>query len=263
MPEGHTIHRIARDQTADLAGRAVCTDAVQERFAATAASLDGSKLERVEAWGKHLFQHWEGGRLVHVHLGLIGKFARRPSPPPPMVGEVRLRLIGQERTWDLSGAMRCALIEPDERRSIVSTLGPDPLRRGADPERMWNKVHRSAKPIGALLLDQSVIAGIGNVYRAELLFLTGIDPRRPGKDLTRDELDALWAEAVRQLRLGVRRNRIVTRSPEDLPAPASRVGRHDAVYAYQQEHCVRCGTELQVEPMGGRRIWWCPVHQPS
>ncbi len=263
MPEGHTIHRLARDQTADLAGHPVRTDAVQDRFAATAASLDGAVLDRVEAWGKHLFQHWDGGRIVHVHLGLIGKFIRRRSPPQDMVGQVRFRLVGAEHTWDLSGAMRCALIEPDEREAIVSNLGPDPLRRRADPERMWARLHRSPKPVGALLLDQSVIAGIGNVYRAELLFLVGVDPRRPGRDVGRDEFDALWAEAVRQLRLGVRRNRIVTRTREDLPAPASKVDRADAVYAYKQERCVRCGSELRVESIGGRRIWWCPVHQPS
>ncbi len=262
MPEGHTIHRIARDQTTDLAGRPVSTDAVQERFAATAAALDGEVLESVDAWGKHLFQQWADGTLLHVHLGLIGAFVRRRSPPPGMVGQVRFRLVGEERTWDLSGAMRCAAIEPEERDRIVDQLGPDPLRRRADPERFWSRVHRSGKPIGALLLDQSVIAGIGNVYRAELLFLIGIDPRRPGRDLTRDEVDALWEEAVRQLRLGVRRNRIVTRTREDLPAPPSTVRRTDAVYAYQQERCVRCGSELRMEPMGGRRIWWCPVHQP-
>lgn len=263
MPEGHTIHRIARDQTADLAGHPVRTDTVQERFSAAAASLDGATLERVEAWGKHLFQHWDGGRIVHVHLGLIGKFIRRASPPPPLVGQVRFRLVGPGRTWDLAGAMRCAIIEPDERSLIVAQLGPDPLRRRADPERMWAKVHRSSKPIGALLLDQTVIAGIGNVYRAELLYLIGVDPRRPGRELSRDEFDALWTEAVRQLRLGVRRNRIVTRTAGDLPAAPSKVDRADAVYAYKQEHCIRCGSELRVEPMGGRRIWWCPVHQPG
>lgn len=263
MPEGHTIHRVARDQRADLVGHPVATAVVQERFAASAAVLDGRVLERVEPWGKHLFQHWEGGHLLYVHLGLIGKWKRQPSPAPDMVGQVRLRLIGPDQTWDLAGAMRCELIDPDERTAILAKLGPDPLRPRSDPEPMWEKLHRSSKPMGALLLDQSVVAGLGNVFRAELLFLTGIDPRRPGKDLSRAEFNALWAETVRQLRLGLRRGRIVTRHPEDLPASASKVGREDAVYVYKQQHCVRCGSELLVAPMAGRRIWWCPIHQPA
>jgi endonuclease-8 len=263
MPEGHTIHRIAKDQTTELVGHPIHTDAVQDRFRADAAALDGRVLDRVEAWGKHLFQHWDGHQLVHIHLGLIGKWRRSPTPPPAMFGQCRLRLVGPERTWDLAGAMRCAVIEPAERKAIIATLGPDPLRRSADPERMWAKLQRSTKPMGALLLDQAVVAGIGNVYRAELLWLVNVAPQRAGKDLTRDEFDALWAEMVRQLRLGVRRNKIVTRSNADLPTSAAKVGRKDAVYAYQQEHCVRCGSTMHVEEMGGRRIWWCPVCQPG
>jgi len=262
MPEGHTIHRLARDQNADLAGQVIRTAAVQERFADGAARLDGQVLRRVEAYGKHMFVRWQGGDILHVHLGLFGKWRRSVSPPPAPIGEVRLRLIGPGHTWDLAGAMTTRLIDPGERDATIKAIGPDPLRKDAKPEQLWATLQKRSAPVGLLLMDQGVVAGIGNVYRSELLFLTGIHPLRPGKAVQRDEFDALWAETVRQLRLGVRRNRIVTRPPEELGRPVSRVGREDAVYVYKQTHCRWCGTELEVIPLAGRNAWACPVHQP-
>ncbi len=262
MPEGHTIHRLARDQNRDLVSRVVATAVVQDRFAAGAAMLDRRVLVKVEAYGKHLFQWWDGGLVLHVHLGLFGRWRRRRTPAGAPVGEMRLRLEGPERTWDLSGATTCALVSPGERDAVVARLGPDPLRADADPEPMWLRVHRSRQAVGALLLDQSVVAGIGNVYRAELLNIVGVDPRRPGRDLEREEFDALWIEMVRQLRLGVRRNRIVTVRADELTRPASKTARRDAVYVYRRETCGRCGSPLDVFPLAARRTWACPICQP-
>ena len=263
MPEGHTIHRIARDQRRDLVGQPVRASSVQDRFAGGAERLDDQVLRRVEAWGKHLFHWYEGGDLLHVHLGLIGKWQRRPQPAPPPVGAVRLRLEGEGNAWDLSGPMICRIVTPDDRDAVVAKLGPDPLRPDADPARMWARLQRSAKPIGLLLMEQDVVAGIGNVYRSELLSIAGIDPRRPGRDVTRPEFDALWAEMVRQLRLGVRRNRIVTMAPAEIGRPISRLARGDGRYAYKQDACGRCGTPLDVFPLAGRTTWACPTCQPG
>jgi formamidopyrimidine-DNA glycosylase len=264
MPEGHTIHRLARDQQADLGGRPVHASAAQDRFAEGAARLDGAVLVEAEAWGKHLFHAYDSGDVLHVHLGLIGKFARHEGPawgePRPTV---RLRLGGDGAAWDLTGPMVCRLVTPDERDHVVATLGPDPLRPDADRERFHDKVLRSTKPIGLLLMEQDVIAGIGNVYRSELLNIVGIDPRRPGRKVTRDELDALWTETVRQLKLGVRRNQIVTMRTDELDRPVSKLARGEGRYAYQQERCGRCHTVLDVFPIAGRTTWRCPTCQPS
>jgi endonuclease-8 len=263
MPEGHTIHRLARDQGADLAGRPVAATAAQARFEAGAARLDGRVLVRAEAWGKHLFHEFEGGDVLHVHLGLIGKWFRHHGEPlPAPAGTTRLRLATDEVAWDLIGPMACRVIDPAERDAVVAGLGPDPLRRNADPERAWARISRSDKPVGLLLMEQDVVAGIGNVYRSELLNIVGIDPRRPGRRVTRDEFDRLWAETVRQLRLGVRRNRIVTMAPDELPGPVSRLARGEGRYVYKQERCGRCGTELAVFPLAGRTTWSCPTCQP-
>jgi endonuclease-8 len=262
MPEGHTIHRLARDQRRDLAGRRVRALSPQGRFTDGAAILDGQVLERAEAAGKHLFHWYAGGKVLHVHLGLIGKFQRRAAPPPTPVGLIRLRLIGEAATWDLSGPNRCTVITPDERDAIVAKLGPDPLRADADPRRFVDKVRRSRIPIGTLLLDQTVVAGIGNVYRAEILYLVGIHPSRPGSELSEDEVERLWRQLKHQLEVGVRRNRIVTVDPKELGKPLNRIRREEATYAYHQEGCIRCGERLEVLPLGGRRTWACRVCQP-
>jgi endonuclease-8 len=263
MPEGHTIHRLARDHTRDLGGRWVEATTGQARFAEGAERLHGQVLVRAEAWGKHLFHQFDAGDVLHVHLGLIGKWFRRTADPrPEPTATTRLRLAGDEVAWDLVGPMVCRVVSPSERDEVVAKLGPDPLRRDADPERMWAKLQRSSKPVGLLLMEQDVVAGIGNVYRSEMLNIVGVDPRRPGRAVARDEFDAIWAEAVRQLRLGVRRNRIVTMSAEDLPRPLNRLRRGEGRYVYKQEACGRCHTVLDVYPLAGRTTWSCPTCQP-
>jgi len=262
MPEGHTIHRLARDQAKDLAGTKVHAWSPQGRFTESAALVDGRTIERVDAHGKHLFHAFDDGQVLHVHLGLIGKFNRRPAPIPDPVGLVRLRLEGPDVAWDLSGPTVCRLITPDEKAATIAKLGPDPLRRGADPQRFIEKAQRSKKEIGALLLDQSVIAGVGNVYRAEVLFLHGIDPRTPGNQLSAEQLRALWDELVAQLRDGVRRNRIVTVRPDERDRAVSRMSKADALYVYHHDHCRRCGGQITPIEVAGRRIDVCGTCQP-
>lgn len=261
MPEGHTIHRLARDLAADLRDRPVATEVRQDRFRDGARRLDGRALTGTDARGKHLFLHFEGAGVLYVHLGLIGKFARHPQPAPEPSPNLRLRLAGEQAAWDLTGPMTCELREPGVVAEVEATLGPDPLRRGADAARFVDAVRRSRKPIGALLLDQSVIAGIGNVYRAEILHLAGIHPDRPGSSLTEDEVRTLWRLAVEQLRLGLKRNRIVT-----VPLAGRRLAtlpREESFHVYKQERCRSCGDDIVLTPVGNRTSYACATCQPA
>lgn len=261
MPEGHTIHRLARDLRADLGGRPVRAEVRQDRFRDGAARLDGQVLTATDALGKHLFVHFEAGGVLHVHLGLIGKLARHPLPAPEPSPNLRLRLAGDAAAWDLTGPMTCEVGDPSVVTEVAATLGPDPLRRGARPQRFVDAVLASGKPIGALLLDQSVIAGIGNVYRAELLHLAGIHPDRPGRSLSEDQARTLWRLAVEQLRLGVKRNRIVT-----VPLAGRRLAslpRPESFHVYKQERCRTCGGDVVLHPVGNRTSYACRTCQPA
>ncbi|MGB9377878.1 MAG: DNA-formamidopyrimidine glycosylase family protein [Mycobacteriales bacterium] len=265
MPEGHTIHRLARDHKRLLGGQVISASSPQGRFAAGAALIDGRVLQRTEAYGKHLFHRYEGAGWLHVHLGLIGSFLAGVGAPPAARGALRLRLVGRDAWLDLRGPMACEVLTPAERAAIIARLGPDPLRRGADPGRGWARLRRSRAPIGQLLMDQAVVAGIGNVYRAELLYRHRIDPFRPGRDLSEAVWLAMWTDLVELMRHGVRTGRIVTTLPQDRSRPGRRVSREDAHYVYRRagEPCRVCHTPIATTVLAGRNLFWCTYCQAS
>ncbi|MFI6701117.1 Fpg/Nei family DNA glycosylase [Streptomyces sp. NPDC050509] len=285
MPEGHTIHRLAEDHLARFGGRPVRVSSPQGKFSDSAALLDGQVMAGVDAHGKHLFVGFggtggtgdtEATGWVHVHLGLFGKLGFGTAPAPPPTDTVRLRLEGGGHYADLRGPTTCALITAPEKQAVHDRLGPDPLRvrddatgaeaaaTGADGEKAWARISRSRTTVAALLMDQKVVAGVGNVYRAEVLFRHGIDPYRAGKDLTRREWDAIWADLVALMREGVRHNRIDTVRPEHTPEAMGRPPRVDdhggEVYVYRRARmpCLLCGTEIRTATLAARNLFWCP-----
>ena len=215
MPEGHTLHRLARLHQRRFGRAPVMVSSPQGRFVDGAAAVNGRVLKKATAWGKHLFHHYDGGRVVHVHLGLYGTFTEVPTPMPLPVGQVRMRMIGTEYGTDLRGPTVCEVIEEPEVADVVARLGPDPLRRDADGSLAWVRIRKSRRPIGALLMDQTVIAGVGNVYRNELLYRHRIDPYRTGIHIGEAEFDAMWTDLVELMKVGFRRGKIIVVRPED------------------------------------------------
>ncbi|WP_028659055.1 Fpg/Nei family DNA glycosylase [Nocardioides insulae] len=270
MPEGHTLHRLALDLTSAFAGQQVRVGSPQGRFEDEALLLDGEEVGGAQAWGKQLFVQFPAERYVHIHLGLIGKFqiTTGAADLPPPVGQVRLRLVGRRPDgWayaDLRGATACDLWGPDQVAACVAKLGPDPLRPEADPDRAWARIRRSDRSIGALLMDQKVLAGVGNVYRAELLFRHRIDPQRPGSSLRRTQWSAMWEDLVALMAEGVRLDRIDTVRPEHTPEQMGRPPRVDdhggEVYVYRRAGlpCHVCGREIRTRILEGRNLFWCP-----
>jgi endonuclease VIII len=274
MPEGHTLHALAGRVHHAFAGTTVAASSPQGRFQDGAALLDGLVMLEASAWGKHLFVEFGGDAWLHVHLGLIGKMSvqqhrRRTDPgvPPHEVavkGAVRLRLLNDTYVSDLRGPNLCAVVTPEEIESVHSRLGPDPLRPGADPEVAWRTIHRSRRPIGELLMDQAVLAGIGNVYRAEVLFRHAVHPLRPGRTLRVGRWRELWADLVVLLGEGVRTGRIDTVRPEHTPEAMGRPPRVDdhggEVYVYRRtgQPCLVCGTAVRTDVLVGRNVFWCP-----
>lgn len=263
MPEGHTIHRLARDHGALLGGRAVRLSSPQGRFAAGAALLDGRVLERTEPYGKHLWYVFEGGLSLHVHLGLYGTWKTGTGPVPEPRGALRLRLQAGESWLDLRGPTACEVHTDAERAAVLDRLGPDPLRADADPDRALTRIERSRTELGKLLMDQGVLAGVGNVYRAEVLLRAGLSPYLPGRDLARDAWAALWADTAVLMRAGVRAGRIVTTRPEHRERRTGGARREDAHYVYRRAGlpCRLCGAEVRTSVMAGRNLFWCPACQ--
>ena len=264
MPEGHTLHRLARLHQRRYGRAPVRVSSPQGRFADGAALVDGHVLRRADAWGKHLFHHYDSGHVVHIHLGLYGTFSEFPTAVTPLpVGQVRMRIIGPEFGTDLRGPTRCEVIGEAEIGDVVARLGPDPLRPDADPAHAWVRISKSRRPIAALLMDQSVLAGVGNVYRSELLYRHRIDPFRLGTTITADEFDAMWTDLVALMKVGVRRGKIVVIRPEDdHGAPAYGPGRpRTYVYRRAGEACRVCGTNVRTVELEGRNLFWCPTCQ--
>lgn len=283
MPEGHTIHRLAIDLNRSFGGREVRVSSPQGRFSESAALLSTLHFHGAQAHGKHLFVGFdaepahalpgaEGGlepelhlgpdaQWLHIHLGLIGSL--RFGPPTPPQGAVRVRLETDECAADLRGPQTCRLATTEEMAAQMALLGPDPLRRDADPERGWRRVHASAKPIAALVMDQKVLSGVGNVYRAEVLFRNRINPFRPGRQLSRRRWDEIWTDLATLMPQGVLDNRIDTVRPEHTPEAMGRPPRVDdhggEVYVYRRNGmpCYVCGSMIKTKVVEGRNLFWC------
>jgi endonuclease-8 len=264
VPEGHTIHRLARQQQRLFGGQPVSVSSPQGRFSDGAQLLDGRVLARTEAIGKHLLHHYTGAPSLHIHLGLYGKFSTGTGEPPLPRGALRLRLTAGEVWADLRGPTACELLEPAEITALFARLGPDPLRPKDDPLRAYERIGRSRTVIGALLMDQKVVAGIGNVYRAELLFRHGIDPYLPGNRISVEGWLAMWDDLVILMQAGVRSGRIETVRLADRVRKRGRLSREEASYVYRRAGlpCRVCGTTVRTEVLVGRNLFWCPNCQP-
>ena len=256
MPEGHTIHRLARD-LAELQGSRLRAASPQGRFSAGAESLDGSRLEEIEPFGKHLFLCMDTGSCVHVHLGMQGKWLRFEDPSGPPLKQVRLRLASERIAWDLIAPSTCELLDEEGMRRVVSGLGPDPLRPDADLPAAVAALGADPRPIGAVLLDQAVVAGVGNVFRNEALHALGIHPSRAAGSMSEAELTELWQVLQRMMAQAVEDGRIITvDAPNRLAVPEAESRR-----VYKQEHCRDCGAPVAVSKVGGRTAYHCPVEQ--
>lgn len=331
MPEGHSVHRIARQFDRNVVGRVVSASSPQGRFAEGASIIDGRTATGVRAVGKQMFLEFDDDLWLRVHLGMYGAWdfageilvdptiasangrmghtnqrgtdlgepildtagensltsigaPRRARVhvrmseqttgladegdewPPPVVGQVRLRLLTEVTCADLRGPTACELQTPDEVAATIAKLGPDPLVDDVaeGEERFTSVVRRKPTSIGLLLMDQGVVSGIGNVYRAELLFRARQDPHTPGRDVPEDVVRELWRDWVRLLAIGVETGQMMTMDGLDpevyRAAMASRDDRH-WVYHRAGLPCRVCGTEVVVEEAAGRKLYWCPSCQ--
>ncbi|MGO4594027.1 Fpg/Nei family DNA glycosylase [Leifsonia sp. 2TAF2] len=327
MPEGHSVHRIAKQFAVNFVGHRVAVSSPQGRFAADATRIDGHVMTDAKAVGKQMFLEFDNDLWLRVHLGLYGAWdfagdisidptiasangrmgqtnqrgtdldpildsagenslhsigaprrtrlrmaeSEKVEPeitsfPPEPIGQVRVRLLTDSAVADLRGPTACEVLDPAQVDAVIAKLGPDPqVDSGQEAEdRFVSIVRRKPTSIALLLMDQSVVSGIGNVYRAELLFRARQNPHTPGKQVREETVRALWRDWVHLLRIGVETGQMMTMDDLDddsyRRAMASREDRH-WVYKREGLPCRVCGTHIVMEELGGRKLYWCPVDQ--
>lgn len=324
MPEGHSVHRIARQFGANFVGTAPSVTSPQGRFAAGAAVLNGREMLDARAVGKQMFLEFEGDEWLRVHLGIYGawdfagevrvdpsiqihatKFGRgrlgqtgmagvvdeaaedsvtsigaprrmrmrmaendretreEGAFPPEPVGQVRVRLLNETVCADLRGPTACEVLTPAEVDAVIQRLGPDPANANTEAERQRfvERARRKKTPIGLVLMDQAVVAGIGNVYRAEMLFRAELDPHTPANTLDRTVLEALWDDWAHLLEIGITVGQMITIDGLEGEAYRKALEQRDErhwVYKLEGTPCKRCGTNIVLEEMGNRKLYWCP-----
>ena len=329
MPEGHSVHRIARQFDRNIVGRTVSASSPQGRFVEGASVIDGREALEVRAVAKQMFLRFDGDVWLRVHLGMYGAWdfsgevvvdatiasangrmgqtnqrgtvvddepildaagensltsigaPRRTRVrmseqttgleeqnewPPPVVGQVRLRLLTDTTCADLRGPTACVLQTPDEVQATVAKLGPDPLVDDLPEgeERFTATVRKKPTPIGLLLMDQAVVSGIGNVYRAELLFRARQNPHTPGRDVPEEVVRGIWRDWATLLPIGVETGQMMTMDGLDPAAYRRAMARRaDRHWVYHREGlpCRVCGTAIVMEEAAGRKLYWCPKCQ--
>jgi endonuclease VIII len=258
MPEGHTIHRAALDQRPLLVGSALKVSSPQGRFSDGAARLNSQRCMGIEAYGKHLLYHFESQDTLHIHLGLYGRFRMAQAPVPEPQGAVRVRMISPTHGVDINGPSTCEILGPEQVVALALRIGPDVLRADADPERAWLRISKSRTGIGQLIMDQTVMAGVGNIYRSEILWRQRLHPSVPGLALDRLTFDRIWKDSAYLLAIGVRENVIITNETSN--AAMSKYG--ERVNIFEKSECPVCDGPILKTEIAGRRAFICEICQP-
>lgn len=298
MPEGNEVHRWAERHTAAFGGRKVnVLPGPGHRFA-DAHLVDGKKLRQVHAVGKHLGYEFGDDLMLHVHLGRFGDWTEGCGELPEAKGALRavlqragsgkrsrsakgqphnLRCQADDGTepfppgdveWaELRGPTDCSVYDRAKWEKLLERLGPDPLGEDPnghdDPKVYVEAVQKSKKPIAEVLMDQEVVSGIGNIYRAELLFRHRVNPFLPGLEMDAKVLKAIWKDSSPLLRAGMVDRRIVCTKRADRPSKKDPALRGEEHYTYRRhgKPCFVCGTAILHRDLAGRTLYWCPVCQ--
>ncbi len=304
MPEGNEVHRWAERHNAAFAGRKVnVLPGPNNRFH-DAHLVDGKKLLKVHAVGKHLGYEFPGELYLHVHLGRFGDFTEGCGPLPEPKGLLRavMQRAGSGKAsrsvkgnahgltgpyngapgkddgtqpfppedvdwWELRGPTDCSVYDAKKWQALLDRLGPDPLANEPgghdDPKRAFDKILAKKTSIAELLMDQTILSGIGNIYRAELLFRHKVNPFTPGEAMDLKTLNAIWKDAISLLKAGMVDRRIVCTERKDRPSgktPAER-GEEHYVYRRHGKPCFVCGATILRKDVAGRTLYWCPKDQ--
>lgn len=264
MPEGDTVHRNARVLNRELQGRVLDRLFVRDR--GDVDELAGRTVNQIVARGKHLLIHIDGGWVLRIHLGMKGSWLRRhvKERMPP---NVTAALISNDIAWICDGAFTAELLREDalRRHPRVGRLGPDLL---AEPPDIAEAARRARTPayaqreIGDVLMDQRVAAGIGNVYKSEVLFECRVHPRTRMHELSDEQVRGLYEKAAALMRLNLLTRRRTSVPLRRRPTPSS---QRLWVYGRKGKPCLDCGTTIERFMQGdmNRSTYICPACQAA
>lgn len=260
MAEGHAVIRWARALQA-LAGEPLVEAVLPKRWGERSAALIGAHITTVATHGKHLLLHLSHGETLHTHAMQYGSWqiGERGMTLRKEAKYVRLRLVTEQHEAVFYHGPVIELLRPDELAShdALQALGPDVMAADFDRDEAARRtVEADQRPIGDVVLDQRVMAGIGNIFKSEGLFLARIDPRRPAAGISRAELDRFVDEVAPLMwRSTERYGKTVTTTPEQQAA-----GQLHYVYRRRGHPCLLCGTKIEMVRQGelDRSTYFCP-----
>jgi endonuclease-8 len=256
MPEGDVVWRVARTLDEALSGQVVVRSDFRVPNLAV-ADLAGQVITATRSRGKHLLTQFDSGLTLHTHLKMEGSWHlyqpgsrwRRPAH------EARVILQTEQRQAVGFALGIVELLDPIRLQAALAQLGPDLLGPDWEPAQAIQRLQRQpCQPIGVALVDQRNLAGIGNLYRAELCFLAGVNPFSPVS--TVNDLPRLLNRA--KALLDANKDRVTQATTGDL-----RRGRELYVYRRANQPCRRCASNIRVGELEGRAVYWCPSCQPG
>lgn len=260
MPEGDTVWRTAKRLHLALAGQELVRSDLRWPSLAT-VDLSGRTTLEVVPRGKHILHRLSGGLTLHSHLRMEGSWRVHPAPGPPRLPSTTRAVLASAEHLAVGASLGMLdLVETRAEHTLVGHLGPDLLGEDWDLDQVLDAYQRQGdRPLGEVLLDQTLACGIGTMYAAESLFLRRVDPWAPTGELPRDTLAAVLTTA--RSALVVNCGRAVQRTtPETMREQKWVHGRAD-------RPCLHCGARIRVDPIGvaptDRVMFHCPRCQPS
>jgi endonuclease-8 len=259
MAEGHAVIRWARALEA-LVGEPLIAVRLPKRWGDRGQQLLGRHLTAITTHGKHLLLHLSNNETIHTHAMQYGSWqvGARGMPLRKAETYIRLRLITTIHEAVFFHGPVIELLSRDElmTHGALTALGPDVMSQAFDREEATRRVRAADdRPIGDVVVDQRVMAGLGNIFKSEGLFLAGIDPRRPARSVSRAELDRLWDMIIPIMWRGTERyGRTATTTPELIAANILHY-----VYRRQWRPCLRCATPITMIRQGDleRSTYFC------
>ncbi len=271
MPELPEVETIVRGLRPTLVGRSIQRvrvlrpDVLRQPPRSFSATLRGRSVESVARRGKNIVLGVAGDRVLIVNLGMTGRLLLAGPDARSTHPAVRFALDqGPALVFDdvrRFGALEALSVDGWAQRS--DALGPEPLSAGYTADRLHTDLSRSSSPVRSWLLDQRRVAGVGNIYANEALFLAGVHPRRPAESVTEEEAQALHAAIRRVLRQAIRNRGTTLRDYRDASGAPGANAVTLRAYGRAGEPCLSCSTEIRRLVFGNRSAFHCPRCQPE